>query len=167
VESQPSNQPSATQREQAGGVLANKEAAVRHVPRLVTRQEVHAAVHGASPMGRFNSRLAVMITKAVGTMWAAYLFALISFVSLPQALDAFLKGDTFVGITWLSQSFLQLVLLPIIIVGQNVISTAQDARAEADHETLTSLHTINVHQLKILEQQQAILELLRPSKAEA
>ena len=48
------------------------------------------------------------------------------------------------GITRLSQSFLQLVLLPIIIVGQNVISASQDARAEADHETLTVLHTINV-----------------------
>jgi hypothetical protein len=77
------------------------------------------------------------------------------------ALDAFLHGDTVVGITWLSQSFLQLVLLPIIIVGQNVISAYQDARAEADHETLTTLHTINVQQLQILHQQHAILELVK------
>jgi hypothetical protein len=41
-----------------------------------------------------------------------------------------------------------LVLLPIIIVSQNVIPTSQDARAEADHETLTALHTINVRQLR-------------------
>ena len=150
---------------QPGAKLRDRDSAVRHVPRFVTKAEVHAAVHGASSIGRFNSRLAVMITKAVGTMWAAYLFALISLVSLPAALNAFLKGDTVTGITWLSQSFLQLILLPIIIVGQNVISTAQDARAEADHETLTSLHTINVQQLKILEQQQEILELLRPEKA--
>jgi len=63
---------------------------------------------------------------------------------------------------------LQLVLLPIIIVGQNVISASQDARAEADHLTLTTLHDINVRQLKMLEQQaemlkqqKAILDLLR------
>jgi hypothetical protein len=94
-------------------------------------------------------------------MWAAYVFALISFVSLPQALSAFLKGDRVTGVSWLSQSFLQLILLPIIMVGQNVISASQDARAEADHETLTALHTINVHQLRILEDQQEILELLK------
>ena len=129
--------------------------------RLVKTQDVHAQVHGAGPAGRFNSRLAVLITKSVGTMWAAYLFALIAVVSLPQALSAFLSGDTVTGITWLSQSFLQLVLLPIIIVGQNVISAYQDARAEADHETLTTLHQINVQQLQILEQQHEILELLQ------
>jgi hypothetical protein len=127
---------------------------------LVTSRDVRHMVHGTSSMGRFNSRLAVLITKAVGTMWAAYLFALISLVSFPAALGAFLGGDTVTGIQWLSQSFLQLVLLPIIIVGQNVISTAQDARAEKDHATLTALHTINLHQLKLLEQQQAILARL-------
>ena len=76
-------------------------------------------IHGSGPAGRFNSRLAVLITRSVGTMWAAYLFALIAFVSLPQAFNSFTHGDTVTGITWLSQSFLQLVLLPIIIVGQN------------------------------------------------
>ncbi len=38
-----------------------------------------------------------------------------------------------------------------MLVGQQVISAAQDARAETDHETLTALHTINVQQLQILE----------------
>ena len=132
-----------------------------HVPRLVTTHQVRTELHGTSAVGRFNNWLALMITKGVGTMWAGYLFVLIALVSLPQALAAFLSGDTVTGITWLSQSFLQLVLLPIIIVGQNIISAAQDARAEADHETLTALHTMNVRQLQILEQQQKILELLR------
>src|ERR1700736_5050165 len=116
----------------------NQSRAALHVPRLVRSREVHADVHGASAVGRFNSRIAVLITKSVGTMWAAYLFALIALVSLPQAWAAFQSGDTVTGVTWLSQSFLQLVLLPIIIVGQNVISAYQDARAEADHETLTT-----------------------------
>ena len=72
-----------------------------------------------------------------------------------------MTGDTYVGIAWLSQSFLQLVLLPIIIVGQNVISASQDARAEADHITLTTLHAINVQQLKMLEQQRTMLQQQR------
>lgn len=146
----------------AQGITMREHAAVAHVPRLVTKREAHEAVHGTSAIGRLNSRIAVVITRAVGTMWAAYVFVLLALVSFPQALDAFRRGDTLVGITWLSQSFLQLVLLPIIIVGQNVISAAQDARAEADHETLTALHTINVRQLQILEQQEQILEMLKP-----
>jgi hypothetical protein len=130
-----------------------------HVPRLITTAHVRTQ-HSGGPIGRFNAGLAVLITKSVGTMWAAYLFVLIGLVSLPQALDAFLKGDRVTGVAWLSQSFLQLVLLPIIIVGQNIISAAQDERAMADHETLTALHAINVRQLKLLEQQEKILHLL-------
>ncbi len=144
--------------------------AALHVPRLIQSQNVHADVHGASAVGQFNSRLAVLITKSVGTMWAAYLFVLIGLVSLPQAFNAFVHGDTVTGVAWLSQSFLQLVLLPIIIVGQNVISASQDARAEADHETLTALHTMNVRQIQMLEQQEKILEILEgraPAKGTA
>jgi len=153
--------------EHRAAYAAAMESPTTHKPRLVTSRSVHTKVHGGGPVGRFNSWLAVHITGAVGTMWAAYLFVLISLVSLPSALRAFLSGDTYIGIAWLSQSFLQLVLLPIIIVGQNVISASQDARAEADHLTLTTLQAINVRQLQLLEQQEkmlkrqkAILELL-------
>src|SRR5438445_564104 len=82
-----------------------------------------------------------------------------------RPLLAFMHGDTFVGVSWLSQSFLQLVLLPIILVGQNVISVSQDARAEADHETLTALHTMNVRQLQLLEQEKKILDILQHRSA--
>jgi hypothetical protein len=139
-------------------VAAVKQSPATHLPRLVTSRQGRREVHGAGPVGRFNNRVAVIITSLVGTMWAAYLFVLIACVSLPQALAAFAHGDLLIGINWLSQSFLQLVLLPIIIVGQNVISASQDARAEADHETLTALHTMNVRQLEMLEQQHRILE---------
>jgi hypothetical protein len=121
------------------------------MPRHVSAREVRELIHGTGAIGTFNNRVAVIITRSVGSMWAAYLFVCISLVSFPQALNAFLSGDTVTGIAWLSQSFLQLVLLPVILVGQQVISAAQDARAETDHETLTALHTINVQQLRILE----------------
>src|SRR5579859_124387 len=128
----------------------------KHVPRLVTSRQARARMHGTSAVGRFKDRLALLITTGVGTMWAAYLFVLIALVSFPQALSALLAGDTVTGISWLSQSFLQLTLLPIIMVGQRVISEAQDLRAEADHETLTALHRINVQQLQILESLEAM-----------
>jgi hypothetical protein len=148
-------------KEHREAYAAAKAAPAEHKPRLITSSSVAPAIHGTGSLGRFNSWLAVHITRAVGTMWAAYLFVLISFVSFPQALLAFRHGDTYVGISWLSQSFLQLVLLPIIIVGQNVISASQDARAEADHITLTTLHEINVQQLKMLEQQREMLKQQR------
>jgi hypothetical protein len=132
------------------GMEQAKNAPTEYVPRHVSSHEVAMHVSGSGWMGGFNNALAVQITKRVGSMWAAYVFVLISLVSFPQALTAFLSGDRVTGIAWLSQSFLQLVLLPIILVGQQVISAAQDARAETDHETLTALHTINVQQLRIL-----------------
>jgi hypothetical protein len=109
-------------------------------------------------MGRFNAAVAVRITRIVGTMYCAYVFTLVALVALPAAIQ---QGSATVLVNWLSSNFLQLVLLPIIIVGQNVISAAQDARAEADHETLTALHTMSRQQLAILEGQNEILELLK------
>jgi hypothetical protein len=137
---------------------AAKASPTEHLPRLVTTPQIADLVHGTGAIGQLNSRLAVLITKSVGTMWAAYLFVFIALISFPQAWHAFTHGDTVTGIAWLSQSFLQLVLLPIIIVGQNIISASQDQRAEADHITLTTLHAMNVRQLQMLEQQQQILQ---------
>lgn len=152
-------------RRRASRLAAVMEAPRAYRPRLVTTHDVQHLVHGAGRLGQFNNRLAVLITRAVGTMGAAYVFVLIAFVSFPQAMSAFLSGDTVVGITWLSQSFLQLVLLPIIIVGQNIISASQDARAVADHETLTALQMINVQQLQILEHEEQILEVLSAGRS--
>jgi hypothetical protein len=128
------------------------------VHRLVLSEQVHARVHGTSAMGRFNAAVAVKITKVVGTMYCAYVFTLVALVALPAAIQ---QGSATVLVNWLSSNFLQLVLLPIIIVGQNVISAAQDARAEADHETLTALHQMSVQQIQSLNGQNEILELLR------
>jgi len=139
-------------------------------PRLVTAATVRTQIHGTSRVGEFNSRLAVGITKYVGTMWAAYVFAVIGITSLVGAVTNNITLTLLAG--GLSSYFLQLVLLPIIMVGQNVISASQDARAEGDHLTLTALHTMNVRQLemleqqaKILDQQSQILEMLRGRQA--
>ena len=138
--------------------IAARDHPVEHVPKLITTHHVKHKVHGEGALGHFNNRLAVAITRSVGTMWAAYAFTLIAV----GGGVAVITGNAFwtaVSVL-ISQTFLQLVLLPIIIVGQNVISASQDARAEADHETLTALHAMNVRQLKILEQQDKILNIL-------
>jgi hypothetical protein len=91
-----------------------------------------------SPVERFNTFLALKITQGVGTMWCAYAFALLALVSFPDAI----RGGLSPTITWIAQTFLQLVLLSIIIVGQNVQSAAADARAQATYEDADAvLHT--------------------------
>jgi hypothetical protein len=78
-----------------------------------------------------NERIGLAVTKRVGTMWAAYVFFGLSLVSLPAALSS---GNEIVIVSWIAQTFLQLVLLPIIIVGQNIQAKASDERAIATYE---------------------------------
>ena len=84
----------------------------------------------------FNAKVALVITRSVGTMACAYLFAAIALISLPAALSS---GQVIIIVAWIAQTFLQLVLLSIIMVGQTVQSAASDARAAnefADTETI-------------------------------
>jgi len=93
----------------------------------------------ASRVARWNAALAVKITDAVGTMWCAYAFAALALVSLPDAIQS---KNAVTLVSWISQTFLQLVLLSIIIVGQNVQAAASDSRAQATYEDADAvLHT--------------------------
>lgn len=90
---------------------------------------VHAeAIHhlpNHTAIDKFNSFIAMTITKAVGTMWCAYAFAAFDLISLPAAI----QGGSSTLVSWIAQTFLQLVLLSVIMVGQNIQSAASDARA--------------------------------------
>jgi len=55
------------------------------------------------------------------------LFTVIALISAPSA---FSSANLLTIISWIAQTFLQLVLLPIIIVGQNVQARAADKRSE-------------------------------------
>ena len=79
-----------------------------------------------NPLVRFNARFGLKVTLVVGTMWAAYVFSILALFALPSAITQ----GTYYVIVWLSSSFLQLVLLPIIIVGQNIQAAAADKRSE-------------------------------------
>ncbi len=128
-----------------------------HLPRLVLTHHAQSAVHGEGPIGRFNTRVAVAITRSVGSMWCAYAFALLALISLPAAIAS---HSAIVIVAWIAQTFLQLVLLPIIIVGQNVQAAASDARAESDHETLIAIHTLTTEVHELAERQTQMLKIL-------
>jgi hypothetical protein len=101
--------------------------------------EIRLAV---SEVEGFNAKLAVIITHAVGSMAMAYIFCLIALTSLPAILiqagvltnsdvPTFLtKPGLILVVAWIAQTFIQLVLLSIIMVGQDVQSIAADARSE-------------------------------------
>src|SRR5256885_7360663 len=84
---------------------------------------------------RFNDWLAVKITTVVGTMWCAYAFACLALISLPAAI----RGGTATLVAWIAQTFLQLVLLSIIMVGQKVAATKSDRQLEQTYQDAEAL----------------------------
>jgi len=110
-----------------------------------------------SAAARFNSWFAVKVTNGVGTMWCAYAFAALAFVSLPQAISS---HSAVTLVSWISQTFLQLVLLSVIIVGQNVLASAADKRAEATFNDADAvLHEAVKIQEHLLAQDNVLAEL--------
>jgi hypothetical protein len=114
---------------------------IRH-PRIASRlAETPVKVADLLPRGsainRFNTKVAIIITSVVGSMWCAYAFALFDLISLPAAI----RTGAPALVTWVAQTFLQLVLLSVIMVGQNVQAAAADKRAEATfHDASATLH---------------------------
>src|SRR6476646_5084411 len=96
---------------------------------------------------RFNEWLAIRITRIVGTMWCAYAFAGLALISIPAAI----RGGTAMLISWIAQTFLQLVLLSIIMVGQNIAAKKSDRQLEQTYKDSEEL-------LKISDSMQALLQ---------
>ena len=114
-------------------------------------------VNHKNPFVRFNARFGLKITLVVGTMWAAYAFTILALFALPSAM----KQGTYYVIVWLSSSFLQLVLLPIIIVGQNIQATAADKRSEDTYKDAEAvLKEAEEIQKHLLAQDQAISDIV-------
>jgi len=102
----------------------------------------HLPEHSA--YARLNKRVAVSVTRMVGSMGCAWTFCLLALASLPAVLTQAFHLHVFpswlvsVGlialVAWVAQTFLQLVLLSVIMVGQNVQQQASDARAAKTFE---------------------------------
>ena len=98
-------------------------------PRIAERRKAGPPKQSDEEVG-FNGRFALLITTVVGTMWCAYGFAVLALVALPSALGS---GPLAI-VQWISQTFIQLVLLSIIMVGQNIMGKASDKRAEMTYK---------------------------------
>jgi len=144
----------------------------RYIPHRRTQQKMEGATppvkvvdqlpHG-NPAARFNQWFAVKVTTGVGTMWCAYAFAALALVSLPSAIAS---GSAVTLVSWISQTFLQLVLLSVIIVGQNVLAAAADKRSEATYDDADAvLHEAVMIQEHLLAQDKVLANLI--SKVDA
>ena len=79
-------------------------------------------------------------------MWCAYIFAGIALISLPKAIES---RSTIIIVAWVAQTFLQLVLLSIIMVGQNVHSSNLEQQISETHAAALS----ELQQLKDLSEE--------------
>lgn len=123
-----------------------------------TRTVDQRRLNHPNPIIRFNARLGLIITVVVGTMWCAYLFTGLALISAP---DAFKSGNLITIVAWIAQTFLQLVLLPIIIVGQNIQAKASDARAADTYKDADAiLHDVTHIQMHLEAQDAQILAIL-------
>ena len=140
-----------------------------YIPHHRTRAKLEGTVHPpgkvadhlprGSALARFNAWLAVRVTNGVGTMWCAYAFACLAVVSLPAAIRS---HDPVILVSWVSQTFLQLVLLSVIIVGQNVLAAAADQRAAATYSDADAvLHEAVKIQEHLLAQDQVLADLVQ------
>lgn len=135
----------------------------RHIPHPhieLRRKQGPVRVSDQLPSGnaiaRFNSRLAMLITKGVGTMYCAYIFGIFDCLALPTALE----GGTYGIVQWVASFFLQLVLLSIIMVGQSIQGSASDARADQTFKDAESILSECLELQKHLEAQDEILAKL-------
>jgi len=110
-----------------------------------------------SKFGAINAKVGLRITLLVGTMWCAYAFSVVALISLPSAIST---HNLTIIIAWISSNFLQLVLLPIIIVGQNIQATASDMRAESTYKDAEAVphEALEIH--RHLGEQDQILKSL-------
>jgi len=80
-------------------------------------------------INEFNDLVALKATLIIATMWCVYAFAVM--VMIPF----FIPSTTSI-IQFISSAFLQLLFLPLIMVGQDVQGRKSEARAQQDHETI-------------------------------
>ena len=110
-----------------------------HIGQAISIRGLRAEIQRADGV---NAKIAVFLTNVVGSMWCAYVFAIIALIGLPPALKPGGEGI----IAWIAQTFLQLVLLSVIMVGQNVQSVASDVRSQHTYDdTLLILDRLDIH----------------------
>jgi hypothetical protein len=133
--------------------------AFQHVPHPhIAQRKKTGAPHTTDESVGINGKVALGLTTVVGTMWCAYAFAVLALIALPSAIST---GTVLALVSWLSQTFIQLVMLSVIMVGQNILSRASDKRADMTYQDAdATFHESEQIQAHLLDQDKAINTLL-------
>jgi hypothetical protein len=132
-----------------------------HEPRPHQPRNVNQLQEAEKAQAGINTRIAVWLTKSVGTMWTAYTFAVLAVIGL-LAILGLLSPIVALLVAWTSQTLIQLVLLPIIMVGQNVLGRKAELQADEQFNTTISTYHDIEQVMQHLSAQDA--ELLRQAK---
>jgi uncharacterized membrane protein len=84
-----------------------------------------------------TERIATKITNMIGTFTCFIIFSILALISLPAVIQS---HNAIVWVSWITQTFLQLVLLPLIMVSQNLQSRHSEYLAEATYENDLAMH---------------------------
>jgi hypothetical protein len=137
------------------GDLTHTVQQIVHVThRRITERKKFGPHLTVDELNGINGKLALSITRMVSTMWCAYVFALIALISLPAAISGGVK-DT---ISWIAQTFLQLVLLSVIMVGQKVAAQASDKQATQTYKDTEAILELQDEVHRLIEVNNAMTE---------
>ncbi len=125
-------------------------------PRVAARKKAGPPKTTDEHVG-LNGKIALALTTAVGTMWCAYVFAILALLVVPQAI----QGGLLTFVQWVSQTFIQLVMLSVIMVGQNILGRTSDKRADMTYQDAeATFHEAEQIQTHLKVQDDAINALL-------
>ena len=131
-----------------------------HVPHPHRPQNTNVQRKEEMRAAGFNQRLAVAITRMTGTMTCAYAFGLLALLGFP-ALSALFSPIVAIYVVWFSQTFLQLIFLPVLSVGQSVLNRKAELQADEQfNTTIKTYHDIEQIALHLDKQDSAILQIL-------
>ena len=108
-------------------------------------------------LATLNRRIAEKITSFVSTMWCAYLFVALALISLPAAINS---EDVITIVDWAAQTFLQLVLLSIIMVGQKKSSESVEQMITETHAAALAEFELAKEAREMARQELAELKVL-------
>jgi len=163
--------PSTSAQQSTQQPLHHRRILFQHTPATQKPPRNVNLVHNAEMAAAgFNTRLAVGLTQKVGTMWTAYVFAVLAIIGL-FAILGLLSPIVVLLVAWVSQTFIQLVLLPIIMVGQNVLGRKAELQSEEQYNTtLNTYHDIeqimehlSAQDAELLKQSHMLFHMLKTS----
>jgi cytochrome c biogenesis factor len=136
-----------------------------HKTHLHAPKNVNLLFEAEQAAAGINQKIAIVLTKIVGTMACAYVFTLLAIVGFPNLLGP----NAAQYVQWISQTFIQLTMLSVIMVGQGLLGRKQELQAEESfqttmktyHDLEQAMEHLNAQDQELQKQTSMLLELVQ------